>query len=191
MKYNEIIKAHNLYQCGLSVGKVATKLGVNRGCLWGHFKRLGLPLRPRNFREHVFYKGIKYTLDDDNNFRATKGKRTFLHRLIWQEHNGAIAENLDIYRIDGDNKNYSIENLTLKTKSEINNLRGFVNNQWTKRWADNYDFNAVECNQCGHITKRGEDRHFSRRKFCSRDCYNKWMKGKPLNAKSKVIKIKL
>lgn len=48
--------------------------------------------------------------------------RTYLHRDIWEYHNGPIPDDYDVHHIDGDSFNNTIENLTLMKHGEHSNL---------------------------------------------------------------------
>ncbi len=46
------------------------------------------------------------------------GKDVKLHRYIWEQKNGAIPKGYQLHHIDGNKKNYHIENLLLVTQSD-------------------------------------------------------------------------
>lgn len=60
------------------------------------------------------------TFDQKRGYRITSKKegnhKKFLHKLIWEKHNGKIPNNAYIIHIDGNKKNNSITNLKLKFK---------------------------------------------------------------------------
>lgn len=55
-----------------------------------------------------------------NGYRLVKllGKTYRLHRVIWELHNGAIPDGMEIDHIDGDTNNNKLSNLRLVTKSQ-------------------------------------------------------------------------
>jgi len=42
----------------------------------------------------------------------------YLHRVVWEENNGEIADGFIVHHIDGDTKNNNISNLALMSKSD-------------------------------------------------------------------------
>jgi hypothetical protein len=54
------------------------------------------------------------------NWKTADGKRRFLrlHNVVWETHNGAVPDGLEIDHIDGDKSNNSIKNLRLVTHAQ-------------------------------------------------------------------------
>ena len=75
--------------------------------------------------------------------RGNQQKRwRFLHRLVWEEHNGPIPKGCVISFADGDRTNCAIENLVLETKAQhaVKNHLGWKS--WDRASAETYNLMA-------------------------------------------------
>lgn len=124
---------YELYKSGYSLAQVADAFGATRQGVYGLFKYRGWQLRGlRMPLAYVEYNGSKYTLRNTGYLGKTNGKRTLLHRDVWENERGAIPEGWDIHHKDEDKMNNSIENLECLPKSEHTRLYSPHNNQYTK-----------------------------------------------------------
>lgn len=67
-----------------------------------------------------YYKGFLVCESSTNGYPTIwiNGKNTLIHRLVWEEANGSIPENMVVHHKDHDKMNYSLNNLVLLPKSE-------------------------------------------------------------------------
>ena len=73
------------------------------------------------------YKDKTYHLSTKGYYvRSGKGYHQALHRLIWEEHNGAIPDGMTIDHINNNKLDNRIENLQLLSRS-ANSAKGRVN----------------------------------------------------------------
>lgn len=126
-------KMYRLYLSGASLATVAKVYGCTRQSVYGLFKYRGWETRGRRpHLPYVLYGGHKYTLRNNGYYGRTSGKRTLLHRDVWESEVGPIPEGYDIHHKDEDRTNNSIENLECLPKSEHTRLYSPHNNQYTK-----------------------------------------------------------
>lgn len=135
MKYNEAVKLHELYLCGMGLSKLS-KLHApqySSGLLHYYFKQFNLPIREKkkgpirefNNRRYSFKKGY---------WIRTSQPRIPLQRDYYEFHKGPIPKDHNIGFIDGDPNNISLDNLKLIHKSEFGkwSLRKHKRrNKWT------------------------------------------------------------
>lgn len=124
---------YEAYKSGKSLSEVAIEFGVTRQCVYDMFKVRGYKLRTMQQQPFVMFNGRKYSRKPNGYFYATTGKRTLLHRDVWEHHNGKmIPEGWDIHHVDENKENNSPENLECLPKSEHTRLYSPHNNQYTK-----------------------------------------------------------
>ena len=128
MKYQN---AYSLYQNGLSLKEVGEVLGVTRQCVYKAFKSRGYNLRATNQRDYQMYDGKKFTKRNSGYYSLSTGKRTLMHRYVWEKEIGKIPEGYDIHHIDETRSNNDILNLECLPKSEHIRLYSPHNNQYT------------------------------------------------------------
>jgi len=126
-------RMYRLYRSGNSISEVAKVFGVSRQSVFKRFARAGLPRRSVQPRESVQFNGRRYTMRDNGYFCATTGKRSALHRDVYEHHFGPIPWGWDIHHLDEDRYNNHIDNLKCLRKGEHTKLHGFKNNQHTIR----------------------------------------------------------
>ena len=177
MNSAEIIKAHGLYQCGMSLSKVAKRFGSTRQRLWSKFKRLGLKTRPLVRKESVEFNGAKYYRSRSQGYwRKGAGNRSALHRDTWEFFNGKIPEGYDIHHLDENKDNNSIDNLECLSKSEHTKKYGIFNNQFTKGKKERTLNIEKECPVCRVIFKKKNPALTGNTKTCSIKCRTEFLK---------------
>ncbi len=110
---------YELYQNGHSLTAVAKVFGVTRQSVYKMFKlrKFALRTRPEPL-PYVIFASHRYTLRNTGYYGRTNGKRTLLHRDVWEARNGPIPETYDIHHRDGDRTNNRLVNLELMPKDE-------------------------------------------------------------------------
>ena len=129
MTSKSIYRGHGLYICGMSLSKVAERLGTTRQRLHGHFKRMGLATRPLKkgvFLEHL---GIKYYKTKGGYYRGGKD-RTPLHHIVWGE---PVPKGSVLHFLTEDKTTTDKNNLCLVKKSDMSRLWSQGKNQWSKK----------------------------------------------------------
>ena len=126
-------KMYELYEKGFSCAKVAEAFGVTRQTVHKRFKRQHLYQRKIEALPFVMYQGEKYTRRVNGYYAKTKGKRSYLHRDIWESVNGKIPDGFDVHHKDSDKTYNVIENFELYSKSEHASNFNTGHNQHTKR----------------------------------------------------------
>ena len=129
-------EAVELYNTGLSFSQVAKLLGGTRQSIYD-MCRLRAEYKPRRLKpaEYQYFNGVKYTLRNHGYYGKTTGKRTLMHRDVWEYYNGKIQEGFDIHHIDHDKANNTIENLELYSKPDHTRLFSTGRNQFTRKKA--------------------------------------------------------
>jgi len=120
------------YLEGLSLADIGKMYCVSRQTVYKRFERAGLPLRQTQPLPYVVFLGEKYTLRNTGYYGKTRGKRTLLHRDMWEASNGKIPKGYDVHHIDENRQNNKLSNFRLLSNSDYTKLHGFKNNQHTK-----------------------------------------------------------
>lgn len=129
---DKYLYAYDRYKQGLSLSEVAEELGVSRQCVYKAFKLRNYKLRAVNDRDYQIYDGKKFTLRNNGYYGLTTGKRTLLHRYVWEKEVGKIPEGWDIHHINEIKGDCRIQNLECLPKSEHTRKYSPHNNQYTK-----------------------------------------------------------
>lgn len=125
---------YDLYQKGYSLAAIAKTFSMTRSGAYNIFKRREWPLRSRpEPLPFVVFAGHRYTLRNTGYYGRTNGKRTLLHRDIWESRNGPIPDGFDVHHLNRDRTNNRIENLALITRAEHARRYPGRQNQFTKR----------------------------------------------------------
>lgn len=113
------------YTEGVSLATVASEFGISRQSVYAIFKRRSWVLHPRPAgRLHIDYGGMRYTLRNNGYYAATTGTREYLHRQVWIDAYGVIADGDDVHHRDRDKSNNDIANLEALPKAEHARLYG-------------------------------------------------------------------
>lgn len=176
----EIIRLHGLYQCGMSLAKLAKNHGngLSRQQIFYYFKALSLKTRSKKLKEKIEFNGDFYTRNHFGYCRKTYGDRKHLHRAVWEKHNGAIEPNFDIHHKDGNKENNDISNLEKILKSEHTRLYCVFNNQYTKGKKERTAIVPKCCKNCMIIIqdKGLGPAYYEQREFCSKSCFHDYCK---------------
>ncbi len=119
------------YLAGLSLADVAAEFSMTRQSVYKMLARRGVQLRTPQSRPQVIWRGEIYTLRAHGYFAKTTGRRTYLHRDVYEDAFGPIPAGYDVHHVDEDKSNNSPENLALHSKSEHGQRHGFGGNQHT------------------------------------------------------------
>ena len=119
-----------LYQQGKSLSQIAVEFGVTRQCVYDYFKSRNYVLRERpKPKPFIEFNGARYTVRNTGYYAKTTGKRTLLHRDIWESVNGIIPIGYDIHHIDGDRTHNTLINFELIAKDVHASKFGTKRNQ--------------------------------------------------------------
>jgi hypothetical protein len=124
---------YELYLSGQSLGSVARAYGRTRQSVWQLFRYHGWERRPqRPPLPFIMYGGNKYTLRNTGYYGKTNGKRTLLHRDVWEDAHGKIPKGWDVHHLDCDRENNALSNLEILPKAEHTRKYSPHNNQYTR-----------------------------------------------------------
>jgi hypothetical protein len=122
-----------MYLNGLSLSEVAKAFASTRQSVFEMFKNRGLNLREKKFLPFVEFNGAKYTLRNTGYYGKTDGKRTLLHRDMWEFHKGPIPDGFDVHHVDENKEHNEISNFECLLKADHTRLHPHGQNQYTKR----------------------------------------------------------
>lgn len=123
---------YELYQEGFSLEQIAKMNLVSRQTVFKRFQRRGLKMRTANALPIISFNGCKYTMRSNGYYAKTSGNRSYLHRDVWLDKNGAIPDGFDIHHINGDRQDNRIKNLELVRKDEHSRKYPNRKNQFNK-----------------------------------------------------------
>ncbi len=113
-------KMHEMYMSGATMYAVAAHFKVSQSTVVRRFQKYNYETK-RAVKKTIKFNGKRYTFTQGY-YRSTDAKRTKLHRDIYIAFKGKIPEGSKVYFIDGNSRNYQIENLILlkSRKSGLN-----------------------------------------------------------------------
>lgn len=90
----------------------------------------------------VAFNGVKFTKDNRTGYYLSTiaiedGRRTRLHRYIWQYYNGPIPEGYDIHHKDRDKGNNNVDNLTImrgNKHKQMHSIEAKNTPEWLEIW---------------------------------------------------------
>lgn len=106
------------YQNGWSLEQIAKMHLVSRQTVYMRFKRRGLAMRSKTYLPFVEFNGERFTRRSNGYFARTNDDRSYLHRIVWEHHNGAIPLGFDIHHINGNIEDNRISNLECISKAD-------------------------------------------------------------------------
>ena len=128
-----------------------------------------------------------YTVEYYNRYPRIKinGKNVKLHVYVWEKVNGKKPKGFDIHHIDGDKKNYQIENLLLVTPSEHFRIHA----GWVKT---DGEWSHKPCKDCNQLLPLSD--FYSRGKLTPsnlcKTCHNKNVISYQRKMKNKILNTK-
>jgi len=123
-------KMYSEYQKGFSLAEVGKMFNMSRQGVFGGFKKRGFKCRKKIQLPYQFFDNKKFTLRNHGYYSLTSGKRTLMHRYVWEKEKGKIPIGYDIHHIDLDRTNNDIKNLECISKSEHTKLYSPHHNQY-------------------------------------------------------------
>ena len=121
------------YCNGMSLSEVGNKYNITRQSVYTGFKRRNFKMRQKIKLPYVYFNKNKYTLRNHGYYACTTGKRTLMHRDIWEHYNDKIPEFYDIHHINRNKLNNRIDNLELLRKDEHARRFNTGRNQYSKK----------------------------------------------------------
>jgi hypothetical protein len=123
---------YSLYQEGHSLSQVGKAFSTSRQGVFKMFAKRGFAMRTVEPLPFIIWNGMKYTPREHGYYARTKAGRKYLHRDVWEFHNGPIPPNHDVHHVDEDKSHNSISNLKLLHVSDHGKLHSMTNEGFKK-----------------------------------------------------------
>jgi len=132
-KDKKAVMMYEEYKKGFTLSEVGKMFGNTRQSVYTMLKRRDYKLRAKNTLPYLYYKDVKFTLNNMGYYRKTEGDRMLMHRFVYEDFwKKKIPAGHDIHHRDGDKSNNNILNLLCLTKEEHASKYGKKQNQHTK-----------------------------------------------------------
>lgn len=106
------------YKEGFSLEAVGKMYGMTRQSVHIGFRRRDYKLRKKEPLPFLSFNGNKYTLRSNGYYGMTYGKRSMMHRDVWEHYKGKIPPNYDVHHLNKNREDNRIENLELLKKAD-------------------------------------------------------------------------
>lgn len=114
------------YQQGLSLRKIGEMMGIHHRAVWEGFARRGLKRRSCTVQKITCkfqqLNGLNFYINPKGYYRIRRYPKEYrykyMHRYVWELHNGPIPPGYAIHHKNGDKGDNTIENLELLSRSE-------------------------------------------------------------------------
>ncbi len=117
-----VAEMYDCYKDGMSLATIGKLYGKSRQAVYDVFRSRGYPLRSK-FKSGLYVTtvyGVKWYKGKGGYLRGTiDGKRTLLHRVVWERGKGSIPEGFVLHFKDGDVTRCILSNLELVAKKEM------------------------------------------------------------------------
>lgn len=159
--YDRVHAMYLEYQSGKSLREVGRDYGMTKQGVHELFRLRGFKCRQvgTDFRE---FNGTRYFRDKRGYW--VSGKKTRMHRDVWEFHNGPIPDGWHVHHKDGDPGNNEIDNLDCLSPRKHSKEHSL--------WRSYVRYEKL-CPICGRRFTRTSDESlvgFKKRSFCSRHC---------------------
>lgn len=122
-KNNDLVAAmYAMYRTGKSLAQIGGIYGKTRQAIYDLFRTRGYELRSKESAGRYVSTcyGVKWYRSKGGYLRGSiNGRRTMLHREVWERMHGPVPDDHVLYFRDGDHTRCTIENLAMITKSEM------------------------------------------------------------------------
>lgn len=80
------------------------------------------------------FDGIRFVLDEKTGYYKHSTLRKYMHRYVWEYHNGKIPSGYEVHHIDFDRSNNDISNLQLLSRKEHRKLHADLLTEQQREW---------------------------------------------------------
>lgn len=123
---------YELYLDGRSLAEIAKMYGKTRQSVYDVFRSRGYQLRSKQLKGLTTIDGRRFTEMKGGWLRGTvNGRRIMAHHYVWEKHHGPIPPGYCVKQMDGNRRNFAIDNLKLITIQEQSSKYNPHLNQFT------------------------------------------------------------
>lgn len=118
----KIAEMYDCYRDGMSLATIAKLYKCTRQAVWDVFRTRGYPMRSKDKagRYHTTCYGVKWYRTKDGYLRGTlEGRRTTLHKVVWERARGPVPRTHVLRFVDGDKTRCTLSNLELVEKTSM------------------------------------------------------------------------